>query len=1035
MQAPTAKARPRSYLIIGLGILGLLGGIAYVGGRGWFDAQLAAAEADLIDGRPADADARLKRLAIFAPRDPEVLFFTGVAAEALKDTAAAGAAWAKIPRGSFRWADACARRAQLALAEGRLAEVEDIALHAEVPASHPAAESIESSLIQAYVFTIRYDEIARIKRKQWERTGKTEPLRILWLLGETKSFALAATEARLDAAGKLAPEDDRVWLGKANLATRAGHRDEADAWIKKCLDRRPDDPAIWLARLDWAVAFDDPAAAAEAVRHMPAASLTPSRVLALRAWLAARRNDDRLEREALEERLDREPGNPAVLTRLADLAVRAGKPELVARYRDQKREMDRVNDSYRLLLTEDPFFRSAASTREGVEQTELILARSATTLGRWFEARGYWLQVQKRSPASKEAADALALIDAREAALRGSPIEARLKAAGSLADVVADLIGGASPGEAVAAAGAGTPRAVPQFRDLAASSGLVHTYDNDASPLSRMPESMGAGIGLIDYDGDGWLDVYAVQGGKLTMSLDEPRGLQRDRLFRNRRDGTFEDVTAKSGLAAFPGGYGHGVTVGDYDGDGHSDLFVTRWWSYALYRNRGDGTFEDATEKAGLGGHRDWPTSAAFADLDGDGDLDLYVAHYALWDPKTAPPCQHPRDPSRNMYCGPRMWQAMPDHLFRNDGGRFVDISAEAGITAADVDGRGLGVLATDLDGDGKVDLFVADDLTANLLFHNEGSLRFTECAMTSGVAANADGGYLSGMGIGCGDLDGDGLVDLAVANFYGESTTFYRNLGEGQFADETRAFGFSTATRYLLGFGISFLDADNDGIPDVATANGHVNDLRPNVPYAMPASLLMGKPGGHVVDVSARAGEPFSVLRVGRGLAAGDVDNDGKVDFLTISQGSPVAYFHNEGPIGHWLTIKLEGTKSNRDAVGAVVTLTTADGRRMVAHRFGGGSFLSANDTRIHFGLGASDPGRIPSIEIRWPSGQVSHVADIAADSAYLIREGEQKPLSLPGWKATVGAAGVAPPDAHEAVVHEPATPRDHEAVPRGMP
>ncbi|QEH35153.1 FG-GAP repeat protein [Aquisphaera giovannonii] len=1004
MQAPTAKARPRTYLIIGLGVLGLLGAIAYVGGRGWFDSQLAAAEADLLSGRPDEAAGRLGRLARFAPRDPDVLFFSGVAAEARKDAAAARAAWEAVPRGSSRWADACARRAQLALAEGRLAEVEDIATHAEIPAAHPAAESIESSLVQAYLFTVRYDDIAAIKRRQWERTGKPEPLRLLWLLGETKSFALSATEARLEAAGKLAPDDDRVWLGKANLATRANRKDEADGWIKKCLDRRPDDPAAWRARLDWAIAFDEPAAAAEAARHMPADSLTPARVLALRAWLAARRKDDALERRALEELHDREPGNPAVLTRLADLAARAGQPDLVARYREEKRAMDRINDEYRLLLTEDPFFRSAASTRESAENTELILARSATALGRWFEARGYWQLVRRRSPSSKEAADALALIDAREAALRRGPIEARLKSASSLADAVSDAIGPAPPGEAVAADDAPV---VPQFRDLAASSGLVHTYDNDPSPLARMPESMGAGIGLIDYDGDGWLDVYAVQGGRLTMSPDEPRGPQRDRLFRNRRDGTFEDVTAKAGLAAFPGGYGHGVTVGDYDGDGHPDLFITRWWSYALYRNRGDGTFEDATERAGLGGHRDWPTSAAFADLDGDGDLDLYVAHYALWDPKTAPPCQHPRDPKRFMYCGPRMWQAMPDHLFRNDGGRFADVSAEAGITAADADGRGLGVLATDLNGDGKVDLFVADDLTANLLFRNEGGLRFTECAMTSGVAANADGGYLSGMGIGCADLDGDGLVDLAVTNFYGESTTFYRNLGEGQFADETRGFGFSTATRYLLGFGTSFLDANNDGVPDLVTANGHVNDLRPSVPYAMPASLLLGKPGGHVVDASSRAGEPFGVLRVGRGLAAGDLDNDGRPDFLTINEQTPVAYFHNEGPAGHWITIRLEGTKSNRDAVGAVVTLTTAEGRRMVAHRFGGGSFLSANDARLHFGLGASatPPGRAASIEVRWPSGLVEHVADLAADSAYLVREGEGKARELPGWKAKAGA------------------------------
>ena len=343
---------------------------------------------------------------------------------------------------------------------------------------------------------------------------------------------------------------------------------------------------------------------------------------------------------------------------------------------------------------------------------------------------------------------------------------------------------------------------MPVFRDDAPDAGLHVTYENDPTPLCRLPETMGGGVGLLDYDGDGFLDVYAVQGGKLPNASPPPPTPQRDRLFRNRGDGTFEDVTKAAGLSAMAGGYGHGVTVGDVDNDGHPDVFVTRWRTYALYRNRGDGRFEDVTETWGLGGSRDWPTSAAFADLDGDGDLDLYVCHYADWDPERSAPCPHPDDPRKFTYCGPRVFAAMPDHVFRNDGGRFVDVSESAGIRAADREGRGLGVVAAHLDDDDRIDLFVANDMSANFLFRNRGGFRFEETGAESGVATNADGGYLAGMGVACGDLDGDGRLDLAVTNFYGESTTFYQNLGGGQFIDRTAAIGLAAPSRYLLGFG-----------------------------------------------------------------------------------------------------------------------------------------------------------------------------------------------------------------------------------------
>jgi hypothetical protein len=519
---------------------------------------------------------------------------------------------------------------------------------------------------------------------------------------------------------------------------------------------------------------------------------------------------------------------------------------------------------------------------------------------------------------------------------------------------------------------------------------------------------MCGGVGLLDYDGDGWLDVYAIQGGPfppdraLRRVPDSARG-DGDRLFRNRGDGTFDDTTERAGIASFPRGYGHGVAVGDYDNDGRPDLFVTRWHSYALYRNRGDGRFEDVTDKVGLGGDRDWPTSAAFADLDNDGDLDLYVCHYLFYDPGNPKRCEHPDSPS-NHECFPRDFPSLPDHVFRNDNGRFVDVTAQAGFV--DPDGRGLGVVAANLDDDNQIDLYVANDMSSNYLFHNLGGFRFEETGQISGAAVSADGRYKSGMGVACGDLDADNALDLAVTNFFGESTTFYRNLGRGYFVDQTAVIGLLAPSRPLLGFGLAFPDVNNDGWLDLLSTNGHVLDARPRIPLMMPLQLLIGGgPEGHLTDVSERAGAPFRALHLGRGLAVGDLDNDGRLDAVVLNQNEPLVYLHNrtggtsgergtrqgllaegQGAPGHFLRISLEGSRSNRDGVGARVTIDCG-GRRRVAERVGGGSYQSASDPRLHFGLGESL--NVDTVDVRWPSGQVDHHGRLSADREYRLREG----------------------------------------------
>jgi hypothetical protein len=712
---------------------------------------------------------------------------------------------------------------------------------------------------------------------------------------------------------------------------------------------------------------------------IPTDELTETERLELRGWLASRIGNAQAEREALE-RLVAIVHDSAAFERLAVLALETGERERARALRHRKAELDAAKDRYRQLM-------------EGPIGPELFaeLAGLAESLGRRFEALGWWSLRARFAPSDGAASQAISRLAHQTEPPPGA-------AHGMLAELLVDL----DP-ELKSASGrpqtSGPPPggALPRFVDLAAPAGLRFLFDNGRSPLCQIPETMAGGLALFDYDGDGWLDVYVVQGGVFPPRPDHPS--TGDRLFRNRGDGTFEDASDRSGISRMKRGFGHGVTVGDIDNDGHPDLFITRWRAYALYHNRGDGTFDDITDRAGLAGDRDWPTSAAFADLDNDGDLDLYVCHYLAWDADHPTLCprktratgdEHGAPEERYSYCTPRPFAALADHLFRNDGGRFVDVTAEAGIV--DHNGRGLGVVAADLDEDGLVDLFVANDTSANYLWHNLGEMKFAEAAVSSGVACNADGAFQAGMGIACGDGDGDGLPDLFVTNFYGESTTFFHNLGSGAFTDQTVAIGVAAPSRFLLGFGIALLDANNDGRLDLATANGHVNDDRPKYPYLMPASLFLGGTDGRMTDVTAACGEPWTVPRIARGLAVGDLDNDGRVDVVLLPEQSPLGYFHNQTEGGHAVSFELVGIRSNRDAIGAVVTLTAA-GRRRRIWRCGGGSYQSASGPGIHFGLGDD---HVEQVEVRWPSGRVDRFGAVEADRCYRLREGASKPMLL---------------------------------------
>jgi tetratricopeptide (TPR) repeat protein len=978
-----------------LGLI-LLGGGAYEIESWWARRELEMARAEIAHGRMAPALSRLERLNRLpgAPQSSESAFLLGMARWADGRFEPALEAFARIPAGSEFEAKVAMFEAEAALRGGRLREAESRLDHV-LALTHetyvPALEWLE----RVYRLEARFDEVRVLLQKRLKLTEKTiAVLKELWRL-DRGTVPLETIRSGLDEAARRAEgaEEDRIWLGRARLALLDDQLAAARTWLDRCLAvptgfRRglgpSTDPAVWLAWLQWAAAAEQPAEVARALDCLGPSRITRPETWKWRAWLLRRRGDAERERFALEQALELDPHQPRILDRLAALATARGDTASARAFRDQKTAVDQA------LLEYDRGIKEARDERAGDESggTDLFaMARLAEAAGRSLDALA-WADLAARQDTSRVEARSLAERLRHITALAFATSSGESGSVSSWSALVAEPA--LFPTSASRAAlGVQQDRHLAlSFADLAERSGLAFSFQNGATPLHQMPEPLSGGVGLLDYDGDGWLDVYVVQGGRFPP---EP-GFRGDRLFRNRGDGTFQDATARAGIDRLNQGYGHGVTVGDYDNDGDPDLFITRWRSYSLYRNDG-GRFVDVTSTSGLSGDRDWPTSAAFADLDGDGDLDLYVCHYVAWNADNPKLCRNPRT-GGYVSCSPLELPSVPDHAFRNDRGRFVDVTPSAGIV--DGVGRGLGVVAAQLDDDMKIDLFVANDMTANEMFHNLGGFRFEAVGHAAGVAGNAEGGYQAGMGIGLGDVDGDGRIDLAVTNFYGEGVSLYQSLGGGFFTDRSRESGVGQVSRYRLGFGIAFLDADNDGWLDLITANGHLDDLG-DVPYRMPMQLFRGEPGGFLRDRTSAAGQALSKPRLARGLAIGDLDHDGRLDAIAVDQNAPLVYLKNlTDPVGHWITFRLEGTRSNRDGVGAVVEIR-AGGRAQVRQRFGGGSYQSASDGRVHFGLGSSQ--RVEQAVIRWPSGTVDRWIDLRADTGYVLREGDTAPHRMAGF------------------------------------
>ncbi|MFO0888157.1 MAG: FG-GAP-like repeat-containing protein [Isosphaeraceae bacterium] len=791
-----------------------------------FRNRLDQATTLLKDRRVQEARRALRALEAEYPGQPEVLYHVGVCEYTRGNLNAAAKAWSEVPLDAPQGGLARYYRARIAIPRGQFVEAEEL-LTSCVDRPGPHASDARWELVKLLRLQGRFDE-ARALFVRGIRPDEDLPgmVRMLYTL-DVNPVPVEQVRSTLEAAARQSPDDDRVWLARGHLALVQGQLAEADRWLTDCENRRPADVAVASIRLAWALAAGRPDAARSALARIPADPRDPeteAQAIELAAWFARQRGDAGAERRFLERRAALRPQDAPTLERLAELAAARDERDLVASYRERKQELDPLRKRYEELLGgKDP--------GAGAAELETLSRR----LGRVVDARLWqtFLDVRAGKAGTTSGDELPSATDPGAGTTLAVLVEARLQ------EQPGDPKPEASREQAApAASDAGPP--VPRFVDEAAASGLVFTHRNgDVGKRLIPPVTASGGVALLDYDGDGRLDVFAVQSGPFPPDPKSPH--DGDRLFRNLGDGRWEDVTAASGLAAMPRGYGHGATVGDYDNDGRPDLLVTRWRSYALYHNRGDGTFETArnppaSRETGTGPRpRPSPTSTTTATSTSTSAI-TWAGTRPIRGPAPTPTIPRSSAARRSTSRPP------PDHLFRNDGGRFVDVTEAAGIR--DTDGRGLGVLAADLNEDGKVDLFVANDMTANYLFLNRGGLKFEEVAHAAGVAGNASGGYQAGMGVACGDLNRDGRPDVAVTNFYNEGTTYFENLGQELFADRADIMGIRAPSRYLLGFGVAFLDANNDGWLDLISANGHVNDGRPSYPWKMPLQLLLGGKG-----------------------------------------------------------------------------------------------------------------------------------------------------------------------------------------------
>ncbi len=524
-----------------------------------------------------------------------------------------------------------------------------------------------------------------------------------------------------------------------------------------------------------------------------------------------------------------------------------------------------------------------------------------------------------------------------------------------------------------------------RMTDVTAAAGVAFQHNTGAFGKKYLPETLGSGCAFFDYDGDGWLDILLINGMDWPGHPTGRKTPSTMKLYRNKRNGSFEDVTHSAGLDIPM--YGIGVAIGDYDNDGYEDIYITTYGQNRLFHNNGNGTFTDATRRAGLAGYSDLSTSALWFDYDRDGHLDLLVANYVKWSPETDIYCS--LDGRTKSYCTPEAYPGSTCWLFHNRGdGTFEDVTGKAGLY--DTTSKSLGITMIDYDLDGWPDVFIANDTQPNKLYHNNRNGTFSEVGVQAGVAFSQDGVARAGMGADAADYDNSGLPSLVVTNFSRQMVGLYRNEGHGFFIDEAPDSTVGQSTRLTLGFGCFFFDADLDGLLDLFVANGHIDEtitkVESNVTYAEPPRLFHNEGHGKFQDVSTRVGESFRQPKVARGAAFGDFDNDGDLDILLTTNNGPAYLYRNDGCTDHAIRFHTVGKSSNRDGIGAIVRIWVPEGMRWLTVK-SGSSYLSCSDRSVTFGLGAHKA--ILRARVEWPSGEKQDFARLEADRTYTIEEG----------------------------------------------
>jgi len=522
-----------------------------------------------------------------------------------------------------------------------------------------------------------------------------------------------------------------------------------------------------------------------------------------------------------------------------------------------------------------------------------------------------------------------------------------------------------------------------QFRDITSQAGIHFIHNNGAFGKKWLPETMGPGCAFIDYDNDGYPDILLVNGEDW---LGHQRTLSTLKLYHNNHDGTFTDVTRKAGLAVSI--FGLGVAIGDYDNDGYDDIFISALGQSRLFHNNGNGTFADVTKEAGLWGPNEFSTGAAWVDYDRDGKLDLIVANYVHWSPQTDIYCT--LDGVHKSYCTPESYKGSSARLWHNLGnGKFEDVTQRAGLY--DQTSKSLGVAILDYNGDGWPDILLANDTQPNKLYLNKKDGSFEERGVAAGIAFSEDGIARAGMGVDTADYDRSGHPSILITNFANQMLSLYHNEGNGLFVDEAPRSEVGRATLVTLGFGCFFFDYDNDGWSDIFVADGHIENeierVQKRVRYAEPPHLFRNLGAGRFQEVTQQMGAGFASPKVARGAAYADIDNDGALDVLLTTNAGRAWLFHNEGGTNHSLRVKLAGTKSNRDGIGAIVRVNVGSGKQWQMLR-SGSSYLSQSELVLTLGLGAQK--QVDSLEVQWPSGQVDKLANIPGDQMITIQEGK---------------------------------------------